>query len=193
MTNDLHSRLTEAAAESARIAGAVRPEQLDDRTPCTDYDVRTLANHLVLWTSHNLRARARGEILPEEMQQRDFTAEPGWAADYRAQLDVALAAWSDPVVWERDLDMAGTSMPATEIARMMLMELALHGWDLARATAQDYNLPEPTARAVLSAVEEYAGMYRQYKGFAEQLPIPGTTGTFDRALALSGRDPRWSA
>lgn len=193
MTNGLHTHLTNAAAEADRVAHAVRPEQLDGPTPCGEYDVRALANHLVLWTSHSFAARARGESVPDELQQRDFTAEPGWADAYRAQLDTALAAWADPAVWDRELDMGGTPMPASAIATMILLELALHGWDLARAAGDDYSLPEATAQAVLAATEEYAEMYRQYKGFAEPVSVAPGAGPFSRALALSGRYPEWRA
>ncbi|WP_443079061.1 hypothetical protein [Streptomyces sp. NBC_01498] len=41
-------------------------------------------------------------------------------------------------------------------------------------------------------VEEYAGMYRTYEGFAEPVAVPAKAGVFDRALAASGRDPGWA-
>jgi uncharacterized protein (TIGR03086 family) len=193
MTNELHTHLTVAAAEAARVAHAVRAEHLGGPTPCGEYDVRALANHLVLWTSHSFAARARGASVSDELQRRDFTAEPSWADAYRTQLDAALAAWADPAVWDRELDMGGTPMPASAIATMILLEFALHGWDLARAVGEEYVLAESTAQAVLAATEEYAEMYRQYKGFAEPVPVAAAAQPFSRALALSGRDPAWRA
>ena len=193
MTNIL-PQLTTAAAESARIARAVTPEQLAAPTPDTEWDVRTLANHLVLWTSYNFELRARGESASEELQQRDFTAAPDWADDYAAQLDRALAAWADPAVWQGEVTMGDSSMPASAVAGMILLEMALHGWELARATGQPSELPEPVAETVLGLVEEYAGMYRSFPGgFAEALPVADDAPVFDRALALSGRDPHWTA
>ena len=47
--------------------------------------------------------RARDEPLPDELMNRDFAAEPGFAATYAAQLDKAVAAWSDSAAWEREL------------------------------------------------------------------------------------------
>ena len=38
-----------------------------------------------------------------------------FAAAYRAQLDRALAAWADPAVWDRELDMMGAKTPAADV------------------------------------------------------------------------------
>ena len=192
MTN-LLPQLTTAAAEAARVARAVTPERLDRTTPDTEWDVRTLANHLVLWTSYNFELRARGESVPDDWQQRDFTAEPGWADAYAGQLDLALAAWSDPAVWEGEVIMGDSTMPAASVAGMILLELVLHGWELAVATGQHYRTTTEVDTAVLGLVEQYAEMYRQYQGFAEALPTDGGMTAFARALALSGRDPEWEA
>jgi len=192
--DELLGDLRSAGEQAARAAEAVRPEQLGAPTPCTEFDVRTLANHLVLWTSHNFEARAHGGSAPEEFQRRDFTAEPGWAADYRAALGRALDAWSDPAVWGRELDVMGSRMAARDVAGMMLMEIALHGWDLARAVGEEYRLPEGTAERLLARVEAAAPMFRQYNGFAE--PVTGlpadrrrSTGRWRRRVATRARRP----
>lgn len=192
MTN-LLPQLSAASAEAARITRAVTADRLADRTPDTEWDVRTLTNHLVLWTSYNFELRARGESVPDDWQQRDFTAEPGWADAYAAQLDRALAAWSDPAVWEGEVKMGDSAMPAAAVAGMILLEMVLHGWELAVATGQEYRLPEAARNTVGGLVDEYAEMYRQYGGFAEPLPVPADATPFQRTLALSGRDPHWSA
>jgi uncharacterized protein (TIGR03086 family) len=189
---NLHPELTDAAGAGARVVDGVRPGQFRDPTPDTEWDVRTLLNHLLLWTAYNFERRAHGESVPEEMMSRDFAAEPDFAAAYRAQLDRALDAWADPAVWERDMNVMGSSTPAADIAAMMLAELVLHGWDLAAATGQSYTVSDRTAAAALAAVEANAEMFRQYKGFAEPVPLPDDAAALDRALALSGRDPGWT-
>ena len=154
--------------------------------------MRTLLNHLLLWTAYNFERRAHGEMVPEEMMTRDFAAEPDFAAAYRAQLDRALDAWADPAVWEKDLDVMGSATPAADVGAMMLAELVLHGWDLAAATGQSYTVSDRAAAAALAAVEANAEMFRQYKGFAEPVSVPDDAVALDRALALSGRDPGWT-
>lgn len=192
MTNIL-PQLTSAAAQAARVARAVTPEQLTDPTPATEWNVQTLANHLVLWSGYNFELRARGGMVSEELQQRDFTADPGWAEDYATQLDRALAAWADPQAWAGELKVGDSSMPATAVAALNLLELVLHGWELAVATGQAFEPDDSVAETALGLVEEYAGMYRSFPGgFTEAVPVAGDAPAFERALALSGRDPRWT-
>ncbi|AJF67904.1 TIGR03086 family metal-binding protein [Streptomyces vietnamensis] len=187
--NEIHTHLTVCAAEASRVARAVTAEQLGTPSVCADWTVRELANHLVLYSAHGLEHRALRTELPEETTKRDFTAEDDWAEAYAAQLDRALAAWEKPEAWEGEVDMVGSAMPATEIAAMLALELALHGWDLARSTGEEYGVPEETGAYLLGVVERYADMYRRYEGFAEPGAVSETSDPFTRALALSGREP----
>ncbi|GAA1561097.1 TIGR03086 family metal-binding protein [Actinomadura kijaniata] len=193
MNGNLHAHLTEAAAEAARVARGVRAGRLDGPTPCAEFDVRALVNHWVLYTSHGLEHRARREPIPEELLERDFTAEPGWADAYAARLDRALAAWSDPAAWEGEIELGGMAVPAAEVAALILKEMAVHGWDVARATGQEFRLSDGAAGQVLRTVTENAELYRRYDGFAEPKEAPEGSGPFARALAESGRDPDWKS
>ncbi|WP_328862074.1 TIGR03086 family metal-binding protein [Streptomyces sp. NBC_00306] len=188
--NSIHPHLTACAAEAARVARAVSPDQLTMPSVCDAWTVRDLANHLVLYSSHGLEHRALRVQLPDELVRRDFTAEADWAEQYAAQLERALKAWSVPEAWEGEVDLGFTVMPASEIASLIVKELALHGWDLARSTGQAFSLPEGTGAFVLAVVEEHAEVYRQYDGFAAPVPTAGDATAFERALATSGRDPR---
>ncbi|WP_189312197.1 TIGR03086 family metal-binding protein [Streptomyces brasiliensis] len=191
--DDLHPYMIQCAAEAARVARGVTAARLDDRTHCPDWDVRALVNHWVLYTSHGLEHRALRKQLSEELSERDFTADPDWAEAYAAQLDRAVAAWADPAVWEGEVDLGMAAMPAADLASMIIKELAVHGWDVATATGQEYHVSEGAARLVLDVVVKHGDLYRQYDGFADPVPVPGDAPVFDRALAASGRDPRQGA
>ncbi|MEU5877406.1 TIGR03086 family metal-binding protein [Spirillospora sp. NPDC047279] len=197
--NELHVHMKECAAEAARVARGVRPGQLGDPTPCSEFDVRKLINHWVLYTSHGLEHRALRTPIPEELTERDFAAEEGWAEAYAAQLDRAVAAWSDPAAWEGEVDLGFAASPAGTIAELIIKETAVHGWDVARATGQEFRVSPEVGELLLKVVEENAEMYRQYDGFADPVDLGtdagaggGTATAFERALALSGRDPRWT-
>ena len=188
-----HAEMTDAADAAARTVGNVQASQFGRPTPCADWDVRTLLNHLIVWTSYSLEARAHGGSVDQDLIDRDFAAEPGFAAGYRAQLDRALAAWSDPAVWQGSLDVMGTATPAADVAALNLAEMVLHGWDLAAATGQHYTVSDRAAVAALDAITANAEMFRQYEGFAAPVEVPPSAPALDRALALSGRDPGWKA
>ncbi|MGH3229425.1 MAG: TIGR03086 family metal-binding protein, partial [Streptosporangiaceae bacterium] len=108
----------------------------------------------------------------------------------QAQIAKAVQAWSSPKAWEGDRDVMGSAMPAADIAAMLIMEMVLHGWDVATATGQDYHCDDAVARNLLKTVEAQGDMFRQYQGFAAVVPVSDDATAFDRALALSGRDPK---
>jgi uncharacterized protein (TIGR03086 family) len=182
-----------AAAEAARVvagaAKAANSNTLEQATPCTDWDLRTLLNHMILWTSYSAERRAYGESVAEELMSKDFTAEPGYAQAYQAQIAKAVDAWSKPEAWEGDRNVMGSGTPAADIAAMLIAEMVLHGWDIAQATGQDYHCDDAVARNVLKTVEAQGELFRQYQGFAAIVPVPADATALDRALALSGRDP----
>ena len=189
---NLHAEMTDAADAAARTVAHVDAGQFGRPTPCTEWDVRTLLNHLILWTSYSLEARAQGGSVSQELTDRGFADEPGFADGYRAQLDRALAAWADPAAWTRELNVMGTATPAADVAALNIAEMVLHGWDLAAATGQRYTVSDAAAAAAAQAVEANADLFRQYKGFAEPVEVPASASALDRLLAASGRDPAWT-
>jgi uncharacterized protein (TIGR03086 family) len=189
----LHAELADAAGATALVVDNVTPAELSGPTPCDEWDVRALVNHVILWTSYSLERRAQGESVAPELMERDFAAAPDFASAYRAQLDRAVAAWADPAVWDRELDMMGAATPAADVGALIIAEMVLHGWDLAAATGQDYSVSDRAAGAALRAVEANAELFRQYKGFADPVPMAADARVLDRVLALSGRDPAWAA
>ncbi|PKT70987.1 TIGR03086 family protein [Streptomyces populi] len=189
---NVYPHMVECAAEAARVARGVTDGQLSGPSYCTDWDVRTLVNHWVLYTSHGLEHRALRKQLPEELTARDFTAEPGWAEAYAEQLDRAVAAWDDPAVWDGEVPLGTERMPAADIASMIVKEMAVHGWDVAAATGGTFRVSDGAARFVLDVVDTHAELYRRYDGFADPVDVPEDAPAFDRALAHSGRDPRRS-
>ncbi|MGW0707148.1 TIGR03086 family metal-binding protein [Streptomyces sp. NPDC002643] len=188
--NDIHPYMIECATEAARIARGVTVDHLSLPTHCPGWDVRALVNHWVLYTSHGLEHRALRKPLPEDLATRDFTADPDWAEAYAAQLDRAVAAWADPAVWEGEVDLGGGSLPAIDLAGMIVKEMAVHGWDVAVSTGRRIHLSDAASHLVLDVVQAHAALYRQYDGFAEPIPVPAEALAFDRALGASGRDPR---
>jgi uncharacterized protein (TIGR03086 family) len=188
---NLSSEMAAAAAEAAKVVNGVPEGTLDAPTPCPDWDLRTLLNHTILWTSYSAERRAHGESVAEDLMTKDFTAEPGFREDYAQQIGEAVKAWSDPNAWAGELGVMGDATPAADVGAMLIMEMALHGWDVARASGQDYACDDAVAQAVLTTVEQQAELFRKYQGFADAVAAPDGATTLVRALCLSGRDPNW--
>jgi uncharacterized protein (TIGR03086 family) len=188
---NLSAEMAAASAEAARVVGNVPQRALDTPTPCGDWDLRTLLNHTILWTSYSAERRAHGESVAEDLMNKDFTADPGFREDYARQIDKAVTAWSAPEAWEGTRNVMGDATPAADVGAMLLMETALHGWDVARATGQQFRTDEQTAEALEDIVQAQAELFRKYQGFADAVEPPRNATAFERALTLSGRDPNW--
>jgi uncharacterized protein (TIGR03086 family) len=188
---NLSAELAAASAEAARVVGNVPQKALDAPTPCGDWDLRTLLNHTILWTSYSAERRAHGESVAEDLMNKDFTADPGFREDYARQIGKAVTAWSAPEAWAGTRNVMGDATPAADVGAMLLMETALHGWDVARATGQEFSTDDQTAEALEDIVQAQAELFRKYQGFADAVEPPKNATAFDRALTLSGRDPNW--
>ena len=111
------------------------------------------------------------------------------------RLDVLADAWSKPSAWEGMTEAGGTTMPAEVTGVVALDDVVLHGWDLARATGQEFRCDPADAEAVLgftgrSAQPEQAAMRTGL--FGPVVPVADDAPTLDRALGFAGRDPAWS-
>jgi uncharacterized protein (TIGR03086 family) len=193
---ELHPVMEKAAQAVVEVAGNVKPDQLTAPTPCQDWDVRTLVNHLILWSGFRSELAARKAAAPPDGpmdESMDFTQGGDWAELLASQVGKTVTAWAQPQAWEGNTGLAGGSLPASTIAAMIFGEYVLHGWDLARATGQDLPCDDEVAKAALTYVEGMAEQARQYHVFGDPVPVPDNATTLDKALALSGRDPGWSA
>jgi uncharacterized protein (TIGR03086 family) len=190
---------TAVRAASDLAAGplrAVTADQLTATTPCGDYDVRALVDHLAWGAVLSQRAATR---MPLEHDWSSLTPAPfldgvpveQWAAAVPAELDTAADAWADPAAWEGETLIGTTPMPAEVVGPLMLAEFVLHGWDLARAIGAPYDVPAELGEATLAAVQPVAQMGRDGGWYGPEVPVPADAPAFDRALGLTGRDPAW--
>jgi uncharacterized protein (TIGR03086 family) len=186
-----------AAHLAAGAVAAVPAGAWEAPTPCSDYDLRALVDHLAWGTVLSQRAATRTPLehdwsVPEPPPFLAGQEPPAWAAALAPELDAAADAWADPAAWEGETVMGASPMPASVVGPMMLAEFVLHGWDVARAAGAPYEVPDELGAAVLAAVEPLAAMGRDGGWYGAEVPVAPDAPAFERALGLTGRDPRWS-
>lgn len=184
-------RMAKAAAEAARVVGNVRREQLGAPSPCAGWDVRALVNHLILWAAFVSEGAARKQPLPADLD-RDFT-EDDFVAVFAAQIRRTVAAWGEPGAREGVTELGGAELPAELAWQLLLSELVLHAWDLARATGQGFTCDDDVAMATFEVVGQVAAQGREMGLYADEVAVPASASPLDRALAASGRDPATGA
>ncbi|MFK0278961.1 TIGR03086 family metal-binding protein [Streptomyces sp. NPDC090499] len=174
----------------AELAERVTDGQLAGPTPCPDYAVRHLLGH-VAGLSVAFRDAARKE-LGATTDHRPGAALPALGPQWRQELPKALdalaEAWRDPSAWDGMTRAGGIDLPGGVAGAVAADELVIHGWDLARATGQEY-VPDPAALAAAYGFLRMGG-----RGpFGPRVPVPEGARLLDRAVGLSGRDPGWKA
>ncbi|MCT4352148.1 TIGR03086 family metal-binding protein [Streptomyces sp. Je 1-79] len=190
-----HIDLGTAAARVARLAEGVGDERLGDPTPCPEYAVREVLAHLV-GLSVAFRDAARKEF-GATTGTPPGSVRPVLADDWRTALPKALdelaAAWREPGAWDGDTRAGGVEMPAAVMGRVALNELVIHGWDLARATAQPYEVSEEelaVSKALLTPAEDAPA---EDGFFGPIVPVPADAPLLAQVIGLSGRHPDWRA
>ncbi|MET8368173.1 TIGR03086 family metal-binding protein [Micromonospora profundi] len=183
-TSDL---LAAAAPRTVGVVRGIADDQLDMPTPCREYVVRDLLNHLfeVVVNFQELAAKR-----PVEWVEKPDHLGDGWRDRFAVEADRLVAAWSEPS------SLVGVSpgmgMPQAVVGGMALLDLTVHGWDLAVATGQPYQ-PAPEAVAALHELVEQLGPTARKMGvFAD--PPPTTVDDvpdLHRLLAQTGRTPTW--
>jgi uncharacterized protein (TIGR03086 family) len=171
---DLFERGTDWTTSKIPVAS----KQLGAATPCTEWDVRTLLDHMID-AQRYFAATARGEeaSLPSPSPPALIGDDP--VAAYREIRQETLRAHREPGVLEK-------TGPRLGIA---FVDQLVHGWDLATATGQDATMPDDLAGAAFAMIDGQLTDDRRAPGFRPATPVPGDAGVQDKLIAYTGRQP----
>jgi uncharacterized protein (TIGR03086 family) len=190
MTTDL----APTAAAVARVIAGVRDDQLADPTPCTGTSVAAMLDHVVgLTVAFRLGAEKQAQDGGPRADADQLA--PDWRERLPRQLDALVAAWQRPAAWEGITEVGGAQMPAAAMGVIALNELLVHGWDLAVATGQAYEVDPAAAQRCLQFARELAiGAPEVRNGmYGPEVPVPDDADAFDRLLGQTGRNPAWTS
>jgi uncharacterized protein (TIGR03086 family) len=187
-----------AAELAASAVAAIGPDRWSAPTPCPDYDLTALVDHLAWAAVLSRHAATRTPLehdwsVPAPPPFLEGREPRDWAGPIAAELAAAAEAWAAPGAWDGDTVMGTSPMPASVVGPMMLAEFTVHGWDVARAVGASYEVPDELGRVVLTAVEGMAQMGRDGGWYGPEVPVPDDAPAFERALGLAGRDPAWTS
>jgi uncharacterized protein (TIGR03086 family) len=100
-------------------------------------------------------------------------------------------AWQDPAAWTGMTSAGGIELPGEVAPVVALEELVVHGWDLAAATGQPFDVPDEELAVVEGFFESFPAEARG-DAYAAAVEPGGAASRLDRAIAESGRDPAWT-
>jgi uncharacterized protein (TIGR03086 family) len=189
---DVIATHAETLRTTQRIVDAVKPDQLDDPTPCAEWDVRALLAHIV-GVNEVFAAAVQGKE-PGATSQEDILGDDP-AGAYRRSMEEALSAWSTPDVLEQTLHLPFGHMPAPFAIGIHFIDNLVHRWDLATATGQDHLLnAESAGLALQMAQNNFAALPADQvrgpgKPFGEIVDWSDDAPVHERLVAFLGRNP----
>jgi uncharacterized protein (TIGR03086 family) len=188
--------LTPAADQLSEVVRGVRDDQLDAPTPCPDYTLGALLDHV------GRLARAFAAAAAKSTSGPNMEAPTGDAAhlpdDWRTRIPDDLAAlgeaWRDPDAWEGSTHVGGGEAPASVVGHVAVNELIVHGWDVARATGQPFDATPELVEACFVFIDPISqpGMEpARGEAFGPVVEVDEERSRLDQLLGRNGRDPSW--
>ncbi len=187
-TIELHRRAVEGFVQ--RVA-AIAGDRWGDPTPCADWDVRELVNHVVgenRWTAPLLVGRTIAEV--GDQFDGDLLGDDPIAVTREAAAEASTAAAElGPAGGKVHLSYGDEDM--AEYLTQLTADHLIHGWDVAVATGGDAALDPELVAAVASWFAEREELYRGAGIIGERVDVAADDPQA-RLLAAFGRDPDWS-
>jgi len=186
---DLYARSVEAFLDTIRV---VPDEAWAGPTPCADWDVRALVNHVVgedRWVEPLVAGKTIAEV-GDALDGDLLGADPKAAAEAAAK--VAVAAFSETGALARTVHLSFGDIPAEEYAWQMMADHVVHAWDLAAATGNDLAVDDELVAACATWWHEWESAYRDAGAVGDRVTLPATASPQERLVAAFGRDPGWT-
>jgi uncharacterized protein (TIGR03086 family) len=191
--------MTEMIARAYRWTGdrvaAVKTIDLEQDTPCDEWDVQHVLTHLVADVDSFNRVLS-GEpvdlMTATDPETSDITASINGdaAAAFGEAAQRSLALWTKEGAIEQTYKTSRSELPGAMLANICLVDTLVHGWDIAKATGQQTEMDADLAEAAYAFTEK--AMQGKRMGFAEPVPAPADATPTETLVAWLGRDPRAS-
>jgi uncharacterized protein (TIGR03086 family) len=184
---DVAELFARSCEEFDRRVATVGSDQWSLDTPCTEWDVRTLVNHVAVedpWVQPLLEGATIADVGDRfDGDQLGDDPRGAWRA---AQHDAIRAVDALPSL-ENTVHLSFGDFPASFYLTQLIFDHVVHAWDLATAIGADTRLdPELVdfSAGVFAAQED---SYRSSGAIAERPPIPADADPQTRLLAMFGR------
>lgn len=181
MTTDETGPLGAALEVTGSVIDAIAGDQWDLPSPCTEWTVRQVAEHLI--RGNDLFTSALGGDAPALAP-----AGVGVARAFHESAARLLAAFRQPGVMDRVVAVPFGSVPGAVALELRVTEVLVHGWDLARATGQTPSFPEEVAERALAFTAPMQGRIPPGRQpFGPPQPVDQDAPAIDRLAARLGR------
>jgi uncharacterized protein (TIGR03086 family) len=165
----------------AGVVGGIRADQLDSPTPCAEFTVRGVLEHMIGGAT-TFAAAFRG-IEPGPPDTSAVLATFGPALTGLAE------AMHSPGALDRTIQAPFGDVPGDTFARFVVLDGLVHGWDLATATGQPYEPPDALVAEVQAFAPSVVESLRDGDIFASAVEPRSPATPIERLVAFTGRRP----
>ena len=185
-----------AAHQMAHLVRSTPDELLIAPTPCPNYAVGDLIDHIGGLARAFTSAATKDSLnMPDQTASGDASRlEPGWRDRIAVDVTALAEAWRDPAAWTGMTKAGPVEMPGDIAGLVAIDELVVHGWDLAVATGQPFAADDAT----LEGAQAFLGMFsgpgtEDMRGdaFGPERAVAPSAPLLERVLAMAGRDISW--
>jgi uncharacterized protein (TIGR03086 family) len=179
-----HRRALDA---TGTLVARVRPDQWRLPTPDDDWDVRALVGHVVagnFWAAELAAGRTIAEV-GGRLDGDLLGADP--RAAYDASAVAAAAAFEAPGALDALCAVSYGPIPGRVYAGHRLVDVLVHGWDLAVAVDADPTLDAELVEICLALVEPEADLLKSTGAYGGDVAVPDGAPPQTRLLAMLGR------
>lgn len=181
--------LQRVVAETDRLVANINAEDLSASTPCTEWSVRDVLNHLAGGATMFAMSAESGSV-PDEMLGQLMGGDnlgDDYAAAWGTASKRALAAFDQPGVMEKMVKLPFGEMPAGVALSIAVFDVCTHATDLAVATGQKIDDDELLEAALAMGKQMIGPDLRQPGVFDAEQPIAEDAPAIDRLQAFAGR------
>lgn len=178
--------LETAVASTRSVLTGVTKSQLNDATPCAQWSVSQLINHIV-GGQYFFAAALKGENPDGEAP--DFSAGD-FVEAFDTGSNLCLQGFASDGIMDKMITLPFGEMPGSAFVGLAATDTFTHGWDLARATGQDTDLaPELAAQLLVGSQKNISPAFRNDEGhpFGPEMAAPAGASSADQLAAFLGR------
>jgi uncharacterized protein (TIGR03086 family) len=175
-----------ALDQAAQVIAHVQPDMYSLPTPCAEWDLRRLLNHLyyeLAWVPELLAGKTIeqvGDALDGDLVGDD----PHRAWHTYAETARKAAATTPP---ETVVHLSYGNRPAREYLDEVGGDIVVHLWDVAKAIKQPFTIPEPVAEVIYDRTKDQIDEWRKIGLIGEPTPLPPHADAQAKLLSLFGR------
>jgi uncharacterized protein (TIGR03086 family) len=179
--------LEAALANTTRMVQGIAPDQWENPTPCTKWDVRQLVTHTA-GVMANFSNGASNQPLAGDPDDYDLGDDP---AATMANLSAAnVAAWEGRGELDSMVRLGDNEFPGQVGISINMLDAYVHGWDIAKATGQDTMLDSDLCAELLGfAQQAVPAAPREGDNFHAVVDVADDAVVQDQLLAYLGRRP----